>query len=137
MDNCLFCKIIAGEIPAEKVYEDEKVLAILDIKPVNPGDVLIITKEHAEDMLGASKENIEAAIMAAQKMGLILKKALGAGGVNIRINNGELAEQMIKHAHIHVIPRFENDGRVDWVGKEYGPGEFEAMGEKIRQAFKE
>jgi len=135
MNDCLFCKIIAGEIPAQKVYEDEKVLAILDIKPINPGHVVVILKEHAEDILDASEENAKAGIAAAQKIGLTLKRALGAGGINIHVNNGAVAGQMIKHAHLHVIPRFENDGRECWVGKEYDPGEMEATAEKIRQAM--
>jgi histidine triad (HIT) family protein len=133
MDNCLFCKIIAGEIPAQKVYEDEKVVAILDIKPVNPGHVLVLPKEHFADIFETPDDLLTELIKVVKKIGMATKKAIGADGINIGINNGLAAGQLIFHTHIHVMPRIENDGHQLFSGKDYALGEMEAMGEKIRK----
>lgn len=136
MNDCIFCKIIAGEIPAQKVYEDEKVLAILDIKPVNPGHVLVLPKEHFFDFSDTPSETIKEMVESAKKIIVALKKISGAEGFNITFNTGQAAGQVIFHTHMHVMPRFGGDGYELWHGKDYGPGEFEAMGEKIRQNMK-
>ncbi len=132
MDNCLFCKIIAGEIPAQKVYEDEKVVVILDIKPVNPGHVLVLPKEHFIDIFDTPPEVISEMIKAAKKVARALKTALGAEGLNLTFNTGPAAGQAIFHTHMHVMPRFSDDGYELWHGQDYAPGEMEKVAEKIR-----
>jgi histidine triad (HIT) family protein len=133
MNDCLFCKIIAGEIPAQKVYEDEKVLAILDIKPVNPGHVLILPKEHFADFLDTPPEVIEKMSEVAKKIAAALKTSLRAEGFNITFNSGQAAGQVIFHTHMHVMPRFLGDGHELWQGQDYRLGEMEEIGEKIRK----
>jgi histidine triad (HIT) family protein len=132
MNDCLFCKIIAGEIPAEKVYEDDRVLAILDIKPVNPGHVLVLPKEHFEGFLDTPPEMIAEMSKAAKKIIAAMKTSLSAEGFNITFNTGQAAGQVIFHTHMHVMPRFSGDGYELWHGKDYDPGEMEATAEKMR-----
>ena len=129
--DCIFCKIIAGDIPSTKVYADSDVVAFLDIKPVNPGHTLVIPKKHyvnvhdmPDDMVG------KVAIVAKKIADAILK--LGAEGVNIGMNNGVAAGQVVFHAHTHVMPRYGTDKFSLWVGKEYDGNERNEVAEKIR-----
>lgn len=109
MEQCLFCKIASGEIPSKIIYDSEKVMAFLDIRPANPGHVLIIPKEHFE-ILPNLPEDLNSSLLQVVK---IITQAqievLGAQGVNVLQNNGELAGQAVPHVHIHVIPRFKDD----------------------------
>jgi len=133
---CIFCQIIANEIPAEKIYEDENILAFLDIHPNNFGHTLVLPKKHCENLFDADEKTLENLITIVKKISLAVKNAIGADGINIGINNGEAAGQMVPHLHIHVIPRFFADGLVHWPSKEYGAGEMEKIGEKIREVIK-
>lgn len=136
MDNsCIFCKIIAEELPASKVYEDTDVLAFLDIKPVNPGHTLVIPKKHFESIHDTPDEMIAKMIIVAKKIAGAVEKNLGAGGVNIGMNNGRLAGQLVFHAHIHVMPRYGKDSFKLWMGKEYQSGERETVAEKIKSVL--
>jgi len=130
--DCIFCKIIRGEIPANKVYEDDKVLAFLDIKPVNPGHILIISKDHFADFLQAPDEIICQMTLATKKIG---KKILASGlgeAITFTFNNGRAAGQVVDHVHLHVMPRKSGDGYELWHGKEYAPGEAEKIAEKLK-----
>lgn len=109
-DDCLFCKIARGEIPCVKVYEDEELLAFLDISPASKGHTLIIPKEHFDNFLTVPKDLLGRAYALAQKIGQVQVAVFGAAGVNVITNVGEAAGQSIKHFHIHVIPRYSNDG---------------------------
>ncbi|OIN89674.1 hypothetical protein AUJ40_01525 [Candidatus Berkelbacteria bacterium CG1_02_42_45] len=132
MNDCIFCKIIRGEIPANKVYEDDKVLAFLDIKPVNPGHILIISKDHFADFLQAPDEIICQMTLATKKIG---KKILASGlgeAITFTFNNGRAAGQVVDHVHLHVMPRKSGDGYELWHGKEYAPGEAEKIAEKLK-----
>lgn len=115
MDNCIFCKIIAGEIPSTKIYEDDDVLAILDITQTTKGHTLVIPKKHARNLLAMTPD--EAALLFS-KIPAIANKIvtnLGAKGMNILQNNEEIAGQSVFHTHVHLIPRYaEDDG---FVGK--------------------
>ncbi len=133
MNDCIFCKIIAKEIPAEIVYENGDVLVFVDIKPNNPGHVLVMPKAHADDFATASEASIQAVAVMAQRMGKVIMQALGAPGFNIGVNNGRAAGQVVDHLHMHVIPRFEGDGLEHWHGKPYKEGEIEEVGQKLRQ----
>lgn len=135
-DNCVFCKIVRGELPSHKVYEDEKSLAFLDIHPVNPGHTLVIPKaENTKNIFDVSPEDWVSTTEAARKVAHILEKALGPAGVNIMMNNRSDAGQMIFHPHIHVIPRYKGDGLKQWHHGTYQEGEAEAILGKIRAAL--
>jgi histidine triad (HIT) family protein len=128
---CLFCQIINGEIPSYKIYENELVLAFLDIKPVNPGHVLVVPKKHFSNLEEISPEHLEAVIMAVKKIGKQLKEQLGAPGYNVILNNDPVAGQEISHLHYHVIPRYENDGLKSFPQSKYNEGEAEEMIKKL------
>ncbi len=108
--DCLFCKIRDKEIGAEFVYEDEHAFGILDINPIAPGHTMIIPKVHSENLIDLPDEEIGAVFSAVKKLTLILKKAFNPEGFTIGINHGRVSGQVIDHLHIHIIPRFENDG---------------------------
>ena len=132
--DCLFCKITKGEIPADKVYEDDKVLAFLDINPVNKGHTLVVPKEHYENLIETPDELVGELMMVVKKIAKALGGAVGAEGINIAVNNGQVAGQVIFHTHIHLIPRFGNDGYRLWAGKEYkSDEEKKEVAEKIRK----
>ncbi len=132
MTDCLFCKIIAKQIPAEVVYEDENVLAFLDITPVNPGHVLVIPKQHCEGFLDADLEVLTHWIQAAQKIARALVKAGICDDFNLGQNNGKLAGQVIPHLHLHIMPRTATDGYQHWHGRPYVEGESGEVAQRIR-----
>ncbi len=115
----IFTKIIKGEIPCAKIYEDDQVFAFLDINPINPGHTLVIPKEPYENIFEIPDEIISKMIVIAKQISIKQKEILKAGGVNIHMNNGEAAGPEVLHCHIHVIPRYTNDGYMDWHGKVY------------------
>ena len=132
MDNCLFCKIVTREIPAEIVYENGRTLAFLDIKPVNPGHVLVIPKEHYADFVSTPPAVLGEIIAVAQKLAPVALAATGSPAFNIGVNNGRAAGQVVSHMHLHVMPRYEDDGYKMWGGRDYAPGELAKVAEKIR-----
>lgn len=109
MDNCIFCKIIKGEIPSTKIYEDDDVLAILDISQVTRGHTLVISKKHYDNFLATPKDIMHKVMDVAQRIGQADIAVLGAKGVNILTNVGPEAGQTIMHYHVHVIPRYVRD----------------------------
>lgn len=129
---CLFCQIIAGEIPSYKVYEDENIFVILDIEPVNPGHILVLTKKHAATIEDVSEEDLTAVILGVKKMGGYLKEKLGYESYNIHQNNGLIAGQTVAHLHFHLIPRLESDGLKHWPAHDYAPGEAEKIVTKLK-----
>lgn len=110
MDSCIFCKIIRGEIPSYKVYEDELVIAILDVNPSSNGHTLVMPKEHFNDVTTTPKNILDHCFEVSQVIAQAQIKQLHATGVNIITNAGKSAGQSVMHFHIHVIPRYENDG---------------------------
>lgn len=130
-NDCIFCKIVEGSIPSTKVYEDAKMLAFLDISPVNTGHTLVIPKTHYPNIY-ETPEDVMAEMMKVAKKISIALKALDADGVNVNMNNNFAAGQVIFHSKIHVIPRFSNDGLEVWKGKRtYQPGEASEVAQKI------
>ncbi len=107
--NCLFCKIIKKEIPAEIIYEDEKTLAILDINPRAPGHAMVLPKVHGETILDLPENEIGPLFSAVKKITRLIQKSLKPEGFTIGINHGKISGQVIDHLHIHIIPRFKND----------------------------
>jgi len=131
--NCIFCKIIAGEIPANKVFEDDKFIAFLDIKPNNLGHTLLVPKNHHKNIFDLPNDLLEKLGKHIQIVAGAVLKGTEASGVNVGMNNGETAGQIIWHAHIHLIPRFSGDGLVHWKQKpDFGPDDFNRMAAKIK-----
>ena len=107
--DCIFCKIVRGEVPSKKVYEDKDTLAFLDINPANPGHTLVVPKKHSEDLTKSGEEDITKAMHVVKKITATLKEKMNAIGVNVLQNNGKPAGQIVAHTHFHVIPRYPND----------------------------
>lgn len=107
--DCIFCKIINKEIPAEIIYEDADAVAFLDIHPKAPGHTMILPKGHAENILDLPEEKIEAVFKAVKKVTAMLNKSLAPDGFTIGINHGKVSGQTVEHLHIHIIPRWYND----------------------------
>jgi len=128
---CIFCKIINHEIPCHQVYEDDKVLAFLDINPLNPGHTLVVPKKHYSDLEEISDEDLIDLILVVKKVGLLIKEKLGFAGYNVSQNNGEVAGQEVPHLHFHVIPRREGDGLSPWPRRGYKAGEAEEVIKKL------
>ncbi|MBR4277347.1 MAG: HIT family protein [Lachnospiraceae bacterium] len=115
-DDCIFCKIANGEIPSNTVYEDEDFRAILDMGPAAKGHTLLLPKEHADNLFELPDETAEKALKVAKCIGKKLMSKLGADGMNIVQNNGEIAGQTVMHFHIHIIPRYKDDNqKIGWV----------------------
>jgi histidine triad (HIT) family protein len=130
--DCIFCKIIKGEIPSAKVYEDEKSLAFLDITPINFGHTLVVPKEHYLNIYDIPAETFAHLAKIAQKVAIALK-SLKNDGVNIGMNNELAAGQLVPHAHIHVMPRLVNDGFEMWHSKKsYQGDEMSKIAESIK-----
>ncbi|MBN2884962.1 HIT family protein [Patescibacteria group bacterium] len=128
---CIFCQIVAGKIPSYKVYEDEKVLAFLDIKPVHPGHILVIPKKHSANLEEISEEDLKAVMIVVKKMGNLIKKKLSYAGYNVTENNDPIAGQEIPHLHFHLIPRIADDGLSNWTQREYADGEAKEVLQKL------
>ena len=107
--DCVFCKIIKGDISSEKIFEDENSFAFLDIKPNSPGHTLLVPKKHARNIFDIPHDTLCALMHPLQKVSHAVKEGVGAGGLNIIMNNEAPSGQIVFHAHFHVIPRFEGD----------------------------
>jgi histidine triad (HIT) family protein len=123
--NCIFCKIVAGELPSQIVAEDERTISFMDIAPATRGHVLVIPREHSADLWEIDPEDLAATVQAAQTLATQARDRLGADGVNLINSCGPLAWQTVFHFHIHVIPRYEGDPlRLPWVP---APGDLDAI----------
>lgn len=110
-ENCIFCKIANGEIPSRTLYEDGDFRVILDLGPATRGHALILPKEHAANLFELPEETAGKAMILAKKMAVRMKEKLNCDGFNVIQNNGEVAGQTVFHFHMHLIPRYENDGQ--------------------------
>lgn len=133
--DCLFCKIIKGEIPAQIVYEDKSVMAFLDIFPSNPGHVLVVPKKHCENLLDASGEDLRSVISVIPKIAAAVLKGLDYKAFNLGVNNGKVAGQVIPHLHVHIVPRREGDGHELFRGVKVETAELEDVAKRIRGAL--
>ncbi|PLX27873.1 HIT family protein [Candidatus Parcubacteria bacterium] len=131
MEDCLFCKIINGEIPCNKVYENEYTLAFLDISPTNPGHTLVVPKKHFKNNEEIDELYLTEVHKTVKKVGRAIKNGLSSPGYNIIINNDQIAGQIIPHFHAHIVPRVEGDGFKHWPGGEYKEGQAEDVAQKI------
>lgn len=133
MNNCIFCKIIKGEIPSHKIYEDEYTLAFLDIAPIHPGHTLIVPKQHHENLEQTPHDVSCKCMDTIKKIAPALLKATGADGFNVGLNNGSAAGQAVFHTHFHLIPRFTNDGLKPWPHNKYQPKQAEEITRRIKE----
>ncbi len=114
-DDCIFCKLANGDIPTNTVYEDDMFRAILDMGPATKGHALLLPKDHADNLFELPDEVAQKALITAREVGKKIVSKLGADGLNIVQNNGETAGQTVMHFHIHIIPRYKNDGqKINW-----------------------
>jgi histidine triad (HIT) family protein len=136
MSECVFCRIRDGQIPSTRVYEDDRTLAIMDINPLNQGHCLVITKAHAPTLYEAEPADLQAAITTARRVATAVRDALGPDGLNLLQANGAAAFQSVPHFHLHLVPRWTNDGKgFDW---KLVPGDREriaAAADRIRAAI--
>ncbi|MDD4466619.1 MAG: HIT family protein [Patescibacteria group bacterium] len=128
---CVFCRLVAGELPVAKVMETEDVLVFLDNAPVNPGHMLVIPKKHLATLEELNDELLGALILKVKEAGALLKTKLGYSGYNVILNNDPIAGQEIPHLHWHIIPRVLEDTPLRFPEKKYKPGEMAAICEKL------
>lgn len=131
MEDCIFCKIIKGDIPSSKIYENDKVYAFLDISPVNKGHALIVPKKHSKNMLEDDDDDLKAVIHASKIVAKAIIMAVRADGFNLGVNTNSAAGQVVFHTHFHIIPRFNDDGLKQWTGAPYEDNEMQSIQNKI------
>ena len=131
--NCLFCKIVARELPSERVDEDERTVAFMDINPATRGHALVVPRQHTADLLEIDAEDLAATIAAAQRLARTAVDRFDADGVNLINSCGAAAWQTVFHFHIHVIPRYEGDPmRLPWTPAPGDPDEIAAAADALR-----
>ncbi|MBP2623520.1 HIT family protein [Streptococcus oricebi] len=135
MTDCIFCKIVDGEIPAAKVYEDQNLLAFLDISQVTPGHTLLIPKKHVRNVLEMDAVSASQLFEAVPDLARKIMKATGALGMNIINNNEEVAGQTVFHAHVHLAPRYgaDDDLKISFLSHEPDFEKLASLAEKIQQ----
>lgn len=133
-EDCIFCKIANGEIPSKTLYEDQDFRVILDLGPATEGHALILTKEHASNLYELSDEQAGKIMIVARNMAARMKDKLKCDGMNLVQNNGETAGQTVKHFHLHMIPRYAEDGQtINWVPGEPTQAELETVCKRITE----
>jgi len=138
-EECIFCRILDGEIPSRGVYEDEDVFAFLDVNPLAEGHTLVVPKEHHPRVSGLSDGAATAVFAAMAELGPAVERAVDADAMTVAINDGEAAGQEIPHVHGHLVPRFEGDGAgaihsLQWNRPELDEERFDEVAEAIRDA---
>lgn len=133
-DDCIFCKIANGEIPSKTLYEDDDFRVILDLGPATRGHALILPKEHAANLCELPDELAGKTLVLAKKLAAKMTEKLQCDGFNLVQNNGEVAGQTVHHFHMHLIPRYENDGqKINWVPGEPSQEELEEIKKQITE----
>ena len=131
--NCIFCKIANGEIPSSTIYEDEFFRVILDLSPATKGHALILPKQHMANIFEMDDTTAEKVFVLAKRIAKAMKSALNCDGLNIVQNNGEVAGQTVFHFHMHIIPRYDNDGQhITWIPGTSEADEREAIATQIK-----
>ncbi|MFC4623143.1 HIT family protein [Comamonas nitrativorans] len=134
--ECIFCKLVAGTIPSAQVYEDDLTLAFMDLGQVNPGHVLVASKRHAVTLLELTAEEAGAVMQTAQRMAHAIQAAFNPDGITVLQANGAVADQTVRHFHIHVVPRHEGDGvALTWPRKEPGPAALQDYAARLRSVL--
>jgi histidine triad (HIT) family protein len=133
--NCIFCKIVAGELPSQIVDEDERTIAFMDIAPATRGHALVIPREHSADLLSIGADDLRAVVDASRRLAARIKERLEADGVNLVNSCGAAAWQTVFHFHVHVIPRYDGDPlRLPWTPAAGDPEEIAAAAEQLGRA---
>ena len=133
-DDCIFCKMVAGQVPVAKIYEDEIVLAFLDTGPLSDGHTLLIPKKHTEKVDQSSPDLLGQVASRLSKVAKAVVRAVEAEGYNVLCNNGKAAGQLVNHLHFHIIPRNSYDTLFpEWPSYKYEEGKADEIAEKIRQ----
>ncbi len=131
--DCLFCKIVAGELPAQIVAEDELTVSFMDINPATRGHALVVPRRHSSDILAADDEDLAAMMLAARRLAERLRERLGADGVNLLNACGPAAWQTVFHTHVHVIPRYVDDPlKLPWIPAPGDPDEIAQVAAQLR-----
>jgi histidine triad (HIT) family protein len=131
--DCLFCQIVAGQIPSERIDEDERTVAFMDINPATRGHALVVPRRHAANLLEVDPEDLAATMAAAQRLARRVKERLGADGINLLNATGPAAWQTVLHFHVHVIPRYEGDPmRLPWIPAPGDPDEIAHTAQELR-----
>jgi histidine triad (HIT) family protein len=131
--NCIFCKVVAGEIPGEEIDSDDRTLTVMDINPATRGHAVVITRAHAESLVELGDEDMLAAMHAVQRVIERMRATLQPAGFNVLHNIGRAAWQSIFHVHVHVIPRYENDPlQLPWLPEPADPAELAKVADEIR-----
>jgi histidine triad (HIT) family protein len=131
--NCIFCKVLAGEIPSEEVDSDERTVTVMDINPATRGHVVVISRTHAESLMDLDDENVLAAMRTARRVAERMRAMLEPAGFNILHNIGRAAWQSIFHFHVHVIPRYVDDPlQLPWLPEPADPAELARTADQIR-----
>ena len=135
--DCVFCRIRDGQIPSMKIFEDGRTLTIMDINPLNSGHCLVVTKAHAPSLFEAEVEDLQAAIAAVRKVALAIQQVLKPDGLNLLQANGPAAFQSVPHFHMHLIPRWNGDGKgFDWTPTPGNRDQIMKVGERLRGLLK-
>jgi histidine triad (HIT) family protein len=133
--DCLFCGIVAGDVPAQIVDSDEHTVAFMDINPATRGHALVVPRTHAADLFEVSDDDLARTMFASRRLARRMKAALQPAGFNILNSCGAAAWQTIFHFHLHVVPRYEDDPlKLPWVPREGDPDEIAAVADEIRNA---
>jgi histidine triad (HIT) family protein len=131
--DCIFCKIIAGELPAQIVEQDERTVAFMDINPATRGHLLVVPRTHTRDLLEADPDELAGTIAAVQRLARRARERLGADGITVLNGAGAAAWQTVFHLHVHIIPRYDGDSmRLPWHPAPGDPGEIAATAELLR-----
>jgi histidine triad (HIT) family protein len=134
MEACVFCRVVAGSIPAAKLVETDSVTSFLDINPVNPGHALVVPKRHVTSFLDLTDEELQAAILVARRVAAAVRGATASSAFNLLQNDGRAAGQVVEHVHFHVIPRHYGDGfAFGWRQLSYKEGELSALQQAVRE----
>ena len=133
-DDCIFCKLANGVFPTNSIYEDDQFNVILDAGPATKGHALILPKKHAANLMELDEDTAAAAMKLAKKLAPVLIEKLGADGLNLVQNNGEVAGQTVMHFHLHLIPRYANDvQKIGWVPGSPSQEELQAIRDQIKK----
>lgn len=132
-DDCLFCGIVVGDVPAQVIESDDHTVAFMDINPATKGHALVIPREHSDDLFDISDEDLERTFQAARRLAKRIEGALGADGFNILNSCRPAAWQTVFHFHVHVVPRYDDDPlKLPWVPRPGDPGEIARTAAEIR-----
>lgn len=133
--DCIFCKIVAGDLPAQIVDSDERTISFMDINPATPGHALVIPRGHTRDLSSIDPADLQAVVLSAQRLAGMLRQRLGAQGVNLLNSCGAVAWQTVFHFHMHVIPRYADDPlRLPWTPSAGDPQQIARLAERLKES---